>query len=44
MEPRTLLEWILLLAVGASALCMFALTIMLAVTRYRIHRKRKASL
>ena len=35
------LEWILLLAVGASGLCILALMTMLIVARYRMHRKRK---
>jgi hypothetical protein len=39
MEP--VLEWVLLLAVGASALCMLALATMLVVGRYRMHRNRK---
>ena len=38
------LEWVLLLAVAASGLCMMALAMMLVVSRYRMHRKRKQSL
>jgi len=40
-DMETVLEWVLLLAVGASALCILALVTMLIVTRYRMHRKRK---
>ena len=39
----SVLEWILLLAVGGSGLCMLALVTMLIVDRYRMHRKRKDS-
>jgi len=35
------LEWILVLAVGASALCMLALAMIFAVARYRARRKRE---
>ena len=38
---ESVLESILLLAVGASALCMLALVTILIVDRYRMHRKRK---
>ena len=37
MEP--VLEWVLLLAVGASALCMLALATVMILDRYRLHRK-----
>jgi len=40
---EAVLEWILLLAIGASGLCMLALVTMLIVGRYRMHRKRKDS-
>jgi len=39
MEP--VLERVLLLAVGASGLCILTLMTMLIVDRYRMHRKRK---
>jgi len=35
------LEWILLLAIGASGLCMLALATLLIVGKYRMRRKRK---
>jgi len=38
---QAVLEWILLLAVGASGLCILALATALIVARYRMHRKRK---
>ena len=41
MEPLSLLEWVLLLAVGASGLCMLAFATVLIVDRYRVHLKRK---
>ena len=44
MEPLSVLEWVLLLSVGASGVCMLALVAVLAVDRYRIHRKGKQSL
>ena len=44
MEPLSLLEWVLLLSVGASGVCMLALVVVPAVDRYRIHRKGKQSL
>jgi len=40
MEP--VLEWVLLLAMGASGLCILALVTVLAVGRYRMHRNRTA--
>ena len=36
-------EWILLLAVGASGLCISALVMMLLVSRWRMYRNRKGS-
>jgi len=39
MEP--VLEWVLLLAMGASGLCILALVTILVVGRYRMHRNRK---
>jgi len=35
------LEWILMLAVGASALCMLALAMIFALGKYRARRKRE---
>lgn len=39
-EMEAPLEWVLLLAMGGSGLCMFALATMMIITRYRM---RKAS-
>jgi hypothetical protein len=38
---ESVLEWVLVLAVGASGLCMLALGMTLVVTRYRMHKKRE---
>ena len=44
MEPLSVLEWVLLLAVGGCALCMLALATMFVVDRHRARRNRKQSL
>jgi hypothetical protein len=37
------LEWVLLLALGGSGLCMLGLVTMLIVAKYRMHRNRMNS-
>jgi hypothetical protein len=40
-DMEAVLEWVLMLAVGASGLCMLGLATILIANRFRMYRQRK---